>query len=156
MKTIPPLSCFQSLFPSNGQPSRVQSGLNKWRSLFYWRESACRQHRHHWLTVFLNDWFTDWTYTLTDFPAATECALYLCRRLETQQYSCVFCPSSTSGSVWGACSAAVYYLIQPAWCNTLEEYGVWGFWCRWWLVAGPSWHWVRGRDRSPINHRTDT
>lgn len=52
----------------------------------------------------------------------------LCMRLETQRYCCVFCPSSTSCSVWGDRTGVVYFPIQPQYGNTLGGYGVCEVW----------------------------
>lgn len=69
----------------------------------------CRQHTDFWLAGFLNDWFTDWTCTLTVCLASTEYALY-----ETGNTARLLC----------FLYIIKFFPIQPECWNTLGGHGV--------------------------------
>lgn len=67
-------SCWEAEQDSTGHPCRAVNGLSEWRSLLYWRKSACRRTHTHtdWLTDWLfSEWLIHWLNLNTDWLAAS-------------------------------------------------------------------------------------
>lgn len=105
-------------------PCRAVNGLNEWRSLFHWCESACRHDTCYRLTGSLNDWFTDWTYTLTDCLLVTELALWG----DWKHWNIVVFSVHHHLVLSEENIGVVYFPIEPEYWNTPREHGACGVW----------------------------
>lgn len=131
-------SCWEAEQDSTGHPCRAVNGLSEWRSLLYWRKSACRRTLTDWLTVF---WMTDSLTEPKHWPARCLQQKMLCMRVETQQYCCVLCPSSSSCSLWKDYTGTVSivystWVLEHIWARwSLEKAGLTlGY--RWYIWSG--------------------